>query len=242
MKLSISQPYFFPYIGFFQLIDATDLMIVFDTVQYKRRSWMNRNRVLHPNKEFNYIKVPVHKNEGLIKDVQIVSEFDWKKTIEGQLTVYAKKAPFYKEVMNLLNECFEVRSLNYSYVTIKYIQIICNYLEIDFHYEFLSKLNLNLPKEANPGEWSLLITKELQYGSYVNLPGGVDIFEEALFKKKGIELKFLNPNLNRYKQFNETFSSHLSIIDVLMWNSKDEVRNMIKKYQLLSKKELINEK
>ena len=79
------QPYFFPYIGYFSLINYVDKLVVFDTAQYIKQGWMNRNRILQPNKAWQYIIVPVkkHKHDTAIKDIKIVSGDKWKKKIMG---------------------------------------------------------------------------------------------------------------------------------------------------------------
>lgn len=243
MKLSITQPYFFPYLGFFQLIHATDTMIVLDTVQYKKRSWMNRNRILHPDPQiaFNYITLPVKNNhQGLIQDVEIDMTQPWKQKLVGQITCYANKAPFYDEVRHLFLHCLADDEPNYSIWSMHCIQNICHYLGLPFQYHYLSKLHLDLPTIREPDEWSLFIAEALKVTEYINMPKGVSIFNEKKFIEKNIKLSFLNPHLSPYAQRRATaFVSHLSIIDVLMWNSKERVLEMIRNdFDLLSFQEM----
>lgn len=241
MKLSITQPYFFPYIGFFQLIFHTDEMIIFDTVKYQKRTWMNRNRILHPTKDFNYITVPIKKHplNTTIENIEIVNDEKWKKKILGQITIYAKKAPYYKNVTKLLLKCFEINEKSYARLSIRIIATICEYLDLDFSYEYLSKKNLNLPEIKTAGDWSYLICEAVGSKHYVNMPGGVTIFDEREFLQRNIQLSFLNPTLKTYNQMKEDFTSHLCIIDVLMWNSKEKVLRMIKNdFNIVSKDDL----
>jgi hypothetical protein len=245
MVLSIIQPYFFPYIGFFQLIHATDQMIVFDTVKYQKRSWMNRNRILHPNKAFNYISMPVRKmpENTPILEIKVVDDDSWKRKILGQISIYSKYAPYYKEVVALLEDCFvSIKTDDYAKLCIFYINKICKYLEIEFHYTFLSKLNLSLPPINAAGDWCLHISNQMEAKTYVNMPKGAPIYDSSLFEHYDIKLLFLQPKLEIYEQFQEKeFISHLSIIDVLMWNSKEKVKQMIEyDYTLLSKEELLD--
>lgn len=241
MILSITQPYFFPYLGLFQLIHATDRLIVFDTVKYRKRSWMNRNRILHPNKSFNYITMPVKRKpeNTAICDIEIVGGDGWKEKILGQFSVYAKRAPHYREVRDLITDCFSVKETMYAPLCLEYMSKICEYLRLDFQYDFFSVMDVEIKKVKEPGEWSFYICKELKAKRYLNMPAGVSIFNENLFSENGIELLFLDPRLRSYQQFNKDFSSHLSILDVLMWNSIEEVREMIvEDYGLLTKKEM----
>lgn len=243
-KLAVTQPYFFPYLGFFQLINITDFTVILDIVQFKKRSWMCRNRILHPDnrKNFNYINIPIKKcsSRTLIKDIEIANHIKWKERILGQITVY-KKAPFYKQIRDLLIDCFKIEETNYLKLTVKYIKIICDYLDIKWNYNFLSTLGIELPSINSPGEWSFYISKLLKAEEYINLPRGVYIYDDNLFSSNGIKLIFLNPLLKEYPQGRYKFISHLSIIDVLMWNHKDKVKEMINKdFELLSYSELLH--
>ena len=109
MRLGIMQPYFMPYIGYFSLIKHTDLFILFDTVQFIRHGWIERNRVLKQNEGWQYVKVPLIKDNGrdtVIKDVRINNSENWKERMLSQLQHYKKTAPFYYKVIGLLKDIF----------------------------------------------------------------------------------------------------------------------------------------
>ena len=111
MKLGIMQPYFFPYLGYFDLINYSEKWVVFDDVQYIRHGWINRNRILHPTNGWSYIIVPVkYSRNTRIREVTIIEDGKWKKRIRGQLQIYKKKAPYYRAVISLVEECFEFNS------------------------------------------------------------------------------------------------------------------------------------
>ena len=110
--LSLMQPYFFPYIGYFSLIKKSDFFIFFDTPQYERSSWMNRNRIRHPNptEESNYIMAQLakaHYTTALNKR-EITKTFDWRNKFFGQLEVYKKNAPYYHSTIEMLNESLKI--------------------------------------------------------------------------------------------------------------------------------------
>ena len=109
MKVALMQPYFFPYIGYFQLIRAVDEFVIFDKAQYIRRGWINRNRILNAQKESVYINIPVHKApiETQIKDIVINNNINWKENIFRQLNYYCK-APNYDFVIGFLNESLTI--------------------------------------------------------------------------------------------------------------------------------------
>ena len=237
MKLGIMQPYFSPYIGYFQLINAVDKWIVFDIVQFKRRQWINRNRILHPKSGSQYIIVPKRKlsRETLIKDVVIDNRQDWKNKIIAQLVHYKKEAPYYKETIGFLKECFfseesNVESLSKLNAII--IKKVCERLNIKFEYAICSELELQLGEIAEPGDWALKISEQLGAKEYINPPGGRDIFIPAKFTEKGIKLRFLAPKPIYYNQKGYEFVPDLSIVDVMMWNSEKEITEMLSKSEI----------
>jgi len=233
MKLAIMQPYFFPYIGYFQLIANTDKWIFFDVVQYNKRSWMNRNRILHPTKSdgYQYIGVPIksHKSGTLIKDILINTKIDWKQDILGKLTIYKRmKAEYYDDTINLLASVFERNPSTFLDLSVLSIMMICEYVGIDFTYEIASNIEFDRSAIEGPGDWALSITKELGGNVYVNPPGGASIFDEDKYKKYGIDLLFMKANLSPYRQSKrEKFVPGLSIIDILMFNKVSKIRDML---------------
>ena len=245
MTLAIMQPYLFPYIGYWQLIANSDQFIFFDVVQYNKRSWMNRNRILHPDKpdEFQYISVPIKKHEKgtLIKDVYINNNENWEEKIFGQLTVYKKlNAPYYDDVKKLIEKIFAGNHESFLNLSVVSMIQICEYLDIDFKYQIASDVNFNRNIIENAGDWALSISKELKATNYINPYGGYEIFDEGKYNVNGIDIKFLKSKLTPYKQsFRKNFMSGLSIIDILMFNDKKIIYNLLNNdFKLLSKKEL----
>jgi len=239
MKLAIMQPYFSPYIGYFQLINAVDKWIVFDIVQYKRHHWINRNRVLHPNSGWQYIIVPLkkHPRDISIKDILVDNGIDWKNKIIRQLQHYSKKAPFYTETINFLKECLFAEYYNGSSLlklNTYILKKICEKMNIRFDYAICSEMDLQFEEIKQPGEWALTISEQLGAEEYINPYGGKNIFNPAKFKEKNIKLKFLKCNSIEYEQKGYKFVSDLSIIDVMMWNSEYEVSSMLNRYELIT--------
>ena len=247
MKLAIMQPYFFPYIGYFQLIANTDQFIFFDIVQYNKKSWMNRNRILHPSKpdDFQYISVPIakHNKGSLIKDVDISHDEKWQNKILGQLTVYKKlKAPFYNEVNQLVKEILSKECSTLLDLSIESTRTICDYIGIEFNYEIASRINFDKNSVSQPGDWALEISKYKKASEYINPPGGYDIFDENKFIENGIKLSFLRSGLSPYKQsWRKNFMSGLSILDLIMFNSPEESWQIINNdFTVIDAKNIIN--
>ena len=183
MKLGIMQPYFFPYLGYFQLIDSTDYFIFFDTPQYERRSWMNRNRIINPQGEFTYITVPTIKapQNTAINKIEIDETQKWREKILSQLMIYKKKANYYLETMNLVEEVLFSKYVNIAELNINGIVSVCRYLGLSFKYDVFSKLQIDIPSINAPDEWALQITKTLGFEEYVNAPGGEAFFDKSKY-------------------------------------------------------------
>lgn len=227
------QPYFFPYIGYFQLIANTDQFIFFDIVQYNKKSWMSRNRILHPNKpdDFQYISVPIakHNKGSLIKDVDISHDGKWQNKILSQLTVYKKlKAPFYNEVNQIVKEILSKECNILLDLSIESMRTICDYIGIELNYEIASRINFDRNSISQPGDWALEISKHKKASEYINPPGGHDIFDEKKFLENNIKLSFLKSSLSPYKQsWRKNFQSGLSILDLIMFNSPEYIWQII---------------
>jgi hypothetical protein len=247
MTVAIMQPYLFPYIGYWQLIANSDEFVFFDVVQYNKRSWMNRNRILHPSKteDFQYISVPIkkHSQGTIIKDVYINNNENWKAKILGQLTVYKKlKAPYYKEVLILINKIFDKEHESFLGLSIESTKQVTKYLDIDFKYQIASDIDFDKSIVEGPGDWALTISKKLKVDNYINPFGGYEIFDEEKYNQNGIDIKFIKSNLTPYKQsWRNEFMAGLSIIDILMFNDKNTIKDMLMNdFNLLSKQDLIN--
>lgn len=237
MKLGIMQPYFMPYIGYFALVKYCDKWIIFDDIQYIERGWVNRNRIIHPNKcEDVYISIPLEKHSRsiFIKDVKINKNTDYINKILGQVkAAYKKRAPYFKEVYELLEEILNYNTEYLSELNVYSMKKVCEYLNIDFKYEIFSQMNLEIDTVNDPGEWALNISKSLKASEYINPTGGTELFDKEKFNKNNIKLKFLKPNLKEYNQRKSSFIEGLSIIDVMMFNDKNEINKMLDDYEII---------
>ncbi|GAA4976103.1 WbqC family protein [Algibacter aquimarinus] len=234
MKIGIMQPYLFPYIGYFSLIRATDIWVVFDGVQFIRHGWIERNRVLNSNNGWQYIKVPLVKTsrKNLIKDTYIRSDENWESKILAQLTCYKKKAPYYKQVIQLLEQVFDEKKSNITSLNVLALKKVCKYIGISFNYNIYSETKMNLSDQIKvPGDWALQISKYYNAKVYINPYGGIDIFNKEIYRKEEIDIKFLKNDLKSYDQKRSYFEPGLSIIDVLMFNAPEEALNLIESYK-----------
>ena len=239
MKLGIMQPYFFPYLGYFSLIKHTDRWIVFDTVQYIEHGWMNRNRIIHPDKpEDMYITVPLvkHARDTKIKDIQVNRREDYREKILAQLwSAYKKRARYFPRVYALAEDVLSYDTERLSDLNVYGMKKVTEYLEIPFHYDVFSEMALMIDEVHDAGEWALNISKALHADTYINPPGGVALFAPEKFRRVGIRLEFLKAHLQPYAQKKAQFISGLSIIDVMMFNSPDRINEMLDDYEIFSR-------
>lgn len=234
MRVALMQPYFCPYIGYFQLIQAVDEFVIFDNAQYIRRGWMNRNRILNAQKEIAYINIPVHKahRETKIKDIVINHDSNWKEKIYHQLNYY-RKAPNYAFVMDFLNECLNINNSRLSQFNTIVLKRICDLLEINTKITVLSE-ELPMINEANAAdEWGIKVAKTLNATTYINANGGIEFYNQQKYNANNLDIQFIKPVLKPYKQFNDIFIPGLSIIDVMMFNNPEEIKEMLEIYELI---------
>lgn len=225
MKIAIMQPYFLPYLGYFQLINAVDKFVIYDNVQFVKNSWINRNRLLL-NKKDEMISIPLKKGSNYLDiiDRDISNSFDKDKLLRKVKASY-KGAPHFNEGIDLLEKCLYHESENLFNFLQHSIKVINKYLCIDT--EVVVSSSLQLPRELKSKDKVLSICKVLQCSDYINPEGGVDLYERGEFKDNGINLEFLKMKYFEYSQNSEQFISHLSILDVIMWNDKDKVKELI---------------
>ena len=223
------QPYFFPYLGYFALIKNTEFFVSFDPVQYISKGWMNRNRVLKPAEGWQYLTAPIQKQpqDTLIKDILVMPGDEWKTKMLRQLEHYKKHAPHYAAVKSLLEDCFSNSALSLSHLNLHYLDKICNYLGLPFHYVMFSQMNLELGPVEAADEWALRITQAMGATTYINQPGGRSFFEPAKYAATGINLQFMDFVLTPYDQRRPEFEPGLSILDVLMFNAPEQVLAML---------------
>jgi len=236
MKLSIMQPYFLPYLGYFSLIKHTDEFILFDTVQFIRHGWIERNRILKPSNGWQYIMVPLkkHSRETLIKDIEINNDQQWKEKILAQLQHYKKQAPYFSNVIDILNEIFSKEYATIVDLNLASLKTVCNYLGINTPIQVFSLMNIDIEPANAPDEWALNICKALgNVDEYWNPPGGQSFFDRKKYENAGINLKFHSAILTDYDQKRNVFEPGLSILDVMMFNSVEEINKMLDNYELI---------
>lgn len=227
------QPYFFPYIGYFQLINSVDEFVIYDNIQYTKKGWINRNRILLNGKD-TLFTVPLKKDSDFLDVVNREISKDWIKDrvkVLNQIKSSYKKAPFFNDVFPLVEKCIINEELNlfkFIYDSLCYIN---DFLDIKTKIIISSTIDIN--HELKSKDKVIEICKKLNSDNYINSIGGIDLYDKEEFKKSSIELKFIKSNPIIYKQLNDDFIPWLSIIDVMMFNSKDKLNEYLKNYTLI---------
>ena len=236
MRVGIMQPYFFPYAGYFSLIKHTGLFILFDTVQFIRHGWIERNRVLKPGEGWQYIRVPLskHPREARIREVEINDREPWRERLLAQLEHYKKKAPHYEDVRGLLRGLLAqdfATVVDFDYAALR---AVCDYLGIKTPIRVFSRMGLEVEPAQAPDEWALNICRALPGADeYWNPPGGMSFFDRGKYAAAGVTLRFHRVIPSEYDQGRAAFEPGLSILDALMFNPPGAVNEMLDRYELL---------
>lgn len=222
------QPYFLPYIEHFRLIAACDQWIVFDTVPYRRKTWMSRNRIINRDKGWSYVSVPVAggSSQGPVAKAEL-SSVDWRNTLRDKLKIYEKEANFYHETCELVEELLEPPHTTLADLNTWSLTRVCNHLKVDTPIERLSQIDLDLPEQAEAGDWALLISESLGATEYRNPSGGKDLFDPEAFDAADIQLSFHEHREVTYQTSTFEFVPNLSILDQLMWCGRETVSDLI---------------
>ena len=248
MTLGIMQPYFIPYIGYFQLINAVDKFILYGNLPFQKRTWISRNRIMIKGQSEQFILVPLigKTNSAWISETEINPSTAWKVKMLRTLWQNYKGSLFFDEVYAmlqpfLLTDCQYLHDYN---ATI--IKGICSALQlkaviVDENARYLpieSRLreeHTEVPDVSDVQRKTqriFLVCRHEHAQSYINLPGGANLYSKEIFKKNSISLSFIRRKEFSYGQFSKTFVPDLSIIDVLMHKGLKGTRELLENYEL----------
>ncbi len=227
--IGVMQPYFMPYIGYWQLMKAVDTYVIFDDVNFIKRGWVNRNNIL-VNGERHLFTISLkeasqnkHFNEILIAD-------DFQKFIKTIRFNY-HKAPYFEPTMQLLERIVSYPDKTLSTFLMNSFQETLDYLGIQTKLILSSSIKKdNSLKGSNK---ILDICRILGATTYYNAIGGQELYDKAKFREHGIDLYFVETPMVAYPQLSKDFVPYLSMIDVLMNNSPEEVNKMLDNYNLI---------
>lgn len=229
MTVGIMQPYLFPYIGYWQLINAVNTFVIYDDVNFIKQGYINRNSILTNGKsqQFTLELIGASSNK-LINEVSVGNN---KNKVLKTIKQNYSKAPYYNEIIIIIEEILNNEEKNLAkFIGFSLIKI-SNYLGINTKFIFSSDIEKNNDLKAQ--EKVLEICKILQANKYINSIGGQELYSKEIFRENKIELNFLKTKLVEYKQFNDEFIAYLSIIDILMFNDKEKIIHYLNDFELI---------
>jgi len=230
---AIMQPYFFPYIGYFQLMKVADVFVFYDDVQYMKGGWINRNRILLDGEPVwltlpvrrASITLPINQRHYLLDNDQI-------NAIMHRLRVSYEETPAYAQVLPTLNDLFAFDGSNVAAFNMNLLTELARKLDINCQFVASSEL------EKTPGlkgqEKVIDVCRRLGATEYINSIGGFDLYDQHAFRQSGVELSFLRARTTNYAQAGKSHVPFLSIIDVLMFNSFERTKPLLDEYDAIA--------
>ena len=232
MKAAIMQPYFCPYIGYFQLIAAVDKFVVYDNIKYTKKGWINRNRILQNGQDAMF-SLPLKKDSDFL-DVckrELAADFN-RDNLLGQFKGAYRRAPHFEQTLPLIELIVWYEDMNLFKFLHHSIVKTCEYLSITTEIKISSDIAID--HDLKGQDKVLALCEAVGASTYVNTIGGMELYSKETFRESGIELKFIKSKPFNYPQYGGAFVPWLSIIDVLMFNSVDTVQSCIfKNYELI---------
>ncbi len=232
MKAAIMQPYFLPYTGYFQLIAAVDVFVVYDNIQYSKNGWINRNRICR-NGEAVTFSLPLKAASDYldVRERELATDFRRDKLL-NQIRGAYQRAAFFTQIFPLIERIIRYEESNLFGYLHHSICSLCEFLKIDTEIRVSSTIAAD--HELKKQDKVLALCSAVGASTYVNAIGGVELYSKTAFRDRGMELMFIRGKTFEYAQFGHPFVPLLSIIDVLMFNPVDTVRESIfNNYELI---------
>ena len=231
MRLAIMQPYFLPYIGYWQLMGAVDAFVVYDRIKYTKKGWINRNRMLLNGSDALF-SLPLGQGSDslMVCERQLAHSFDRQKLL-AQLASAYRKAPQFESLHPLLQRVVLDPSSNLFDYLWQSIVKLREHLKLKT--QLIVSSTVAHDESLRAQDKVLAICESLGAKTYVNAIGGLDLYQSEAFAARGIELKFHKASPIEYPQFGQAFVPWLSIIDVLAFNASADMDDLLNRYTLL---------
>jgi hypothetical protein len=236
MRAAIMQPYFLPYIGYFQLISQVDRFVIYDDIQFTKKGWINRNRFLR-NGEPVLFTLPLRNASDYldVRDREISEAYDAPKIVAQIANAY-RKAPQFDRAIPLIEEVFGHAETNLFGFVKHSLDRVCAYLDLKAPVIISSSLGDTTALKGQ--DRVLAICKALEATEYVNPIGGLELYQASAFRAKGITLRFMRRTDLNYAQFSHPFVPDLSILDIVMFNTVADARALIAtRYEMVDPKD-----
>ncbi len=222
MTAAVMQPYFFPYVGYFQLIAAADVFVVYDNIQYTKQGWINRNRILRDGAAA-LLSLPLKQASDYldVRERELAASFRRDKML-NQIRASYRQAPYFDATFPLIETVVGYDENNLFRFLHHSIVKVCEYLGLTTVMRVSSQIAIDHGLRGQ--DKVIAICRALGAAIYVNTIGGVELYSREAFRAEGIQLQFIRSLPFEYPQFGGAFVPSLSIIDVLMFNPVETVR------------------
>lgn len=233
MMVAIMQPYFFPYICYFQLIQSVDMFILYDNIKYTKKGWINRNRMLQNGKDVVF-SLPLKSSSDSLDICQrnLAEQFNRDKLLNKIQGAY-RRAPYFTQTFLLIEQIVRHDDDNLFRYLYNSIVSTAQYFGISTTIKISSDIPIN--QALKNQDKVLAFCEAVGASTYVNAIGGMDLYSKDVFLGKGVELKFIKSKQFEYAQFGDQLVPWLSIIDVMMFNPVDAIKECIEtNYELIS--------
>jgi hypothetical protein len=232
MRTAIMQPYFLPYVGYFQLIGAVDLFVVYDNIKYTKKGWINRNRMLQ-NGHSAVFSLPLKRDSDFldVRDRELATDFRKDKLL-NQIAGAYRGAPYFAQTFTVIEQIVRLDERNLFGFLHHSIVTICEHLGIGT--EIRRSSDVAADHALTGQDRVIAMCRAVGADVYVNAIGGVELYSRDEFLRSGVTLKFVRSGSPEYPQFGGDFVPSLSIIDAMMFNSPDALRQCVETgYELI---------
>lgn len=232
MRIAIMQPYFLPYIGYLQLMNAVDKFVLYDDVNYINKGWINRNRLLVNGKEYLFT-VPLKEasQNKLINEIELGNDPQWRGKLLKTIEQAYKKAPYYPTVLGIIEKILNLEAQTISQLIAGSLEILKQYLAIPTELVLSSTIYQNGHLKAQARILDICLQEKAS--QYINPIGGVELYDKAIFAKNGIQLNFIKSKPVEYQQFKNDFVPWLSVIDLMMFNDVPTIQGFLGEFELV---------
>jgi hypothetical protein len=228
MTLGIMQPYLFPYIGYFQLVKHVDKFVFYDDVNFIKQGWINRNRILL-NRQPSFFTIPVKNISSFEKicntEIDLRSFQHWRTKFFKTLQDNYRSAPYYDDVLKIVRQVLFMDTSSIGEMAKQSVLLMASYIGVETLFVSTSSIYRNDGLRAQSRVLDICLSEKAN--RYINVSGGVELYNENDFRNSGVDLFFIKSNDIEYKQGNHQFHPWLSIIDVAMFCSIDLIRIML---------------
>lgn len=232
MKIGIMQPYFFPYIGYFHLVSSVDVFVVYDNIKYTKKGWINRNRMLQNGSDVMF-SLPLKKDSDSLDvcERELAADFSREKLLNQFKGAY-RQAPYFEQTFPLAESIVRYEDNNLFRFLYNSLVTTCKYLDIGTEMKISSQVAIDHSLKSQ--DKVLALCEALGASTYVNAIGGMELYSQETFSDKKIDLKFIKSMPFEYTQLGNEFVPWLSIIDVMMFNSKAVIKEYLNcNYELI---------